>query len=107
MSVGQKKGKRKTNGTSRSRRVWTKREKEYLITVMNELFTDPKWRLDTGQFRFGFFTEVEKKIIMYFPGTDLRSNPHIDSKIKCGRNSTIYCLTCLSSVELLGITKIR
>ncbi|GFS38295.1 hypothetical protein Acr_00g0056670 [Actinidia rufa] len=41
-----------------------------------------KGKVDGRTRRSGFFQEVEKKVIMVFPGTDLRASPHIDSKIK-------------------------
>ncbi|GFS37804.1 hypothetical protein Acr_00g0054040 [Actinidia rufa] len=49
------------------------------------LATQIKWKLDCGQFKGGFYGECEKKIICAFPGTDLRANPHIESKIKMWR----------------------
>ena len=54
---------------------------------MKDLFNqDTKWKLDCGQFKGGFYGECEKKIICAFPGTDLRANPRIESKIKMRRS---------------------
>ncbi|GAB2295037.1 hypothetical protein Dimus_038331 [Dionaea muscipula] len=81
-----KRGKAKIEG-GRGRRIWTKREEEFLLSAMIELVTDPKWKLDTGAFRNGFFVEVEKKLVLAFPGTDLRSSPHIESKVKAWKKN--------------------
>ena len=39
----------------RTRRFWTQTEEKCLIHAMREVFSDPKWKLDTGTFRSGFF----------------------------------------------------
>ena len=71
---------------SSTRRFWTKREEEFLLGCMKDLFhQNTKWKLDCGQFKGGFYGECEKKIICAFPETDLRVNPHIESKIKMWR----------------------
>lgn len=67
--------------TTRGHRVWKKVEEDMLIKTMRDVFKI-KWKQDNGQFQPGFYAEVEKHIILAFPGTDLRSNPHIASKIK-------------------------
>ncbi|CAL5391364.1 unnamed protein product [Camellia sinensis] len=81
-----KKGKGKaTTSSSRGRRVWTPKECDVLTRAMRDLFNE-KWKADNGQFRCGFYSELEKPIILAFPGTDLRASPHIESKIKFWRN---------------------
>ncbi|KAL7219932.1 hypothetical protein ACSBR2_012901 [Camellia fascicularis] len=47
--------------------------------------SNPRWKLDNNQFRAVIYNECEKKILSAFPGTDLRANPYIDSKIKLWR----------------------
>ncbi|CAL5325160.1 unnamed protein product [Camellia sinensis] len=80
-----KKGKGKgTASSSSGRRVWTPKECDVLIRAMRDLFSE-KWKADNGQFRCGFYSELEKLIILAFPGTDLRASPHIESKIKFWR----------------------
>ncbi|GMQ10941.1 hypothetical protein CsSME_00053746 [Camellia sinensis var. sinensis] len=74
----QKKGKGKaTASSSRGHRVWTPKECDVLIRAMRDLFSE-KWKTDNGQFRCGFYSELEKLIILAFPGTDLRAFPHIE-----------------------------
>ncbi|GAB2284196.1 hypothetical protein Dimus_018661 [Dionaea muscipula] len=80
-SATKKKAKAKVDG-ARGRRTWQKFEEDCAIHAMRELVNDPKWKLDTGAFRSGFFVEVEKKLVKTFPGIDLRASPHIESKVK-------------------------
>ncbi|KAF5947136.1 hypothetical protein HYC85_017364 [Camellia sinensis] len=80
-----KKGKGKaTASSSRGHRVWTSKECDVLIRAMRDLFSE-KWKADNGQFRCGFYSKLEKLIILAFLGTDLRASPHIESKIKFWR----------------------
>lgn len=81
-------GKGKKNANGNTRRFWNKREEEFLLNVMKDLVNDVNYRrLDCGQFKGGFYKECEKKIILAFPGTDLRAYPHIESKIKIWRKT--------------------
>ncbi|CAL5406456.1 unnamed protein product [Camellia sinensis] len=73
-----------TASSSRGRRLWTPKECDVLIRAMWDLFNE-KWKADNGQFRCGFYSEFEKLIILAFPGTDLRTTPHIESMIKFWR----------------------
>ncbi|XP_058223063.1 uncharacterized protein LOC131332783 [Rhododendron vialii] len=76
---------KKSDGKA-ARRFWNKREEEFLLNTMKDLVIEnAMWKLDCGMFKGGFFKECEKKIILRFPGTDLRASPHIDSKIKTWR----------------------
>ncbi|CAL5340926.1 unnamed protein product [Camellia sinensis] len=80
-----KKGKGKaTASSSRGHRVWTPKECDVLIQAMRDLFSE-NWKTDNGQFRCGFYSELEKLIILAFPGTNLRASPYIESKIKFWR----------------------
>ncbi|CAL5386329.1 unnamed protein product [Camellia sinensis] len=85
-SCSRKKSKVKADaGSIGSRRIWTKREELFLISAMRDLCNNPKWKVDNGQFKSGFYGELEKRIVMAFPGSDLRACPHIESKIKIWR----------------------
>ncbi|GMP91427.1 hypothetical protein CsSME_00042134 [Camellia sinensis var. sinensis] len=80
-----RKGKGKTTSSSlRGHRVWTPKECDVLIRAMRDLFSE-KWKADNGQFRAGFYSELEKLIILAFLGTNLCVSPHIESKIKFWR----------------------
>ncbi|KAF7146395.1 hypothetical protein RHSIM_Rhsim04G0178800 [Rhododendron simsii] len=77
------KGMPKKSDGKAARRFWNKREEEFLLNTMKDLVIEnAMWKLDCGMFKGGFFKECGKKIILHFPGTDLRASPHIDSKIK-------------------------
>ncbi|PSS33936.1 Tetratricopeptide repeat protein like [Actinidia chinensis var. chinensis] len=68
-----------------------------LIKTMRDLYCD-KWKADNGQFRSGFYAELEKHIILTFLGTDLRASPHIESKTKLWRRhyNLLTDMLCLS-----------
>ncbi|KAL7210786.1 hypothetical protein ACSBR2_013790 [Camellia fascicularis] len=98
-SRSRKKSKGKADaGSIGSRRIWTKREELFLISAMRDLCNDPKWKVDNGQFKSGFYGELEKRIVMTFPGSDLHACPHIESKIKIWRKhyGLLYEMTKLS-----------
>ncbi|XP_028098688.1 uncharacterized protein LOC114298330 isoform X1 [Camellia sinensis] len=98
-SHSRKKSKGKADaGSIGSRRIWTKREELFLISAMRDLCNNPKWKVDNGQFKSGFYGELEKRIVMAFPGSDLRACPHIESKIKIWRKhyGLLYEMTKLS-----------
>ncbi|KAI8559086.1 hypothetical protein RHMOL_Rhmol04G0147500 [Rhododendron molle] len=60
---------------------WRTKEDDALMKcIVNELVRD-KWRVENG-FKCGFFNDLEKELEKFLPGTDLKANPHIDSKVK-------------------------
>ncbi|KAG6430008.1 hypothetical protein SASPL_108067 [Salvia splendens] len=63
----------------KSRRVWTQREEEILMTTMKELAASG-WKSDNG-FRAGYLTRAKEALRREFPTTDLCVHPHIKSKI--------------------------
>ncbi|KAF5933938.1 hypothetical protein HYC85_030109, partial [Camellia sinensis] len=59
-----KKSKGKANaGSIGSRRIWTKREELFLIGAMRDLCNNPKWKVDNGQFKFGW-NDTEKMVLV-------------------------------------------
>ena len=65
-----------------SRRLWNVREEEGLLVCMLEEFKDgSKWGAENG-FKSGFFGAVEILFHKMFPGTTIRVNPNIESKVK-------------------------
>ncbi|KAH7835851.1 hypothetical protein Vadar_030491 [Vaccinium darrowii] len=81
------KGKSKVNETGnekekQSRRLWSLKEEEVLLECMLDEFKDGvKWRADNG-FKPGFFGAVEILFHKMMPGTTIRANPNIESKVK-------------------------
>ncbi|OMO55436.1 hypothetical protein COLO4_35990 [Corchorus olitorius] len=47
-----------------------------------EISNDTKWRADNGTFRTGYLAELERKMHAGIPGTDVKEQPHILSRIK-------------------------
>ncbi|OMP07046.1 hypothetical protein COLO4_07669 [Corchorus olitorius] len=47
-----------------------------------EISNDTKWRADNGTFRTGYLAELERKMHARIPGTDVKGQPHISSRIK-------------------------
>ena len=43
-------------------------------------------RCDTGAFKFGTIIMIEKKLADMCPNSNLKANPHIESKLKIGKN---------------------
>ncbi|KAG6406466.1 hypothetical protein SASPL_134068 [Salvia splendens] len=76
----------------RSRRVWTQREEEILMSTMKELAA-AGWKSDNG-FRAGYLTRAKEALRREFPKTDLCVHPHIKSKISTWKRN-YYSLTLI------------
>ncbi|KAG6430622.1 hypothetical protein SASPL_108694 [Salvia splendens] len=63
----------------RSRRSWPDKEEATLIVALKDLVVTG-WKSDNG-FRSGYLTRIEDALKRDFPNTDLRAQPHIQSKI--------------------------
>jgi hypothetical protein len=64
-----------------SRRVWTKREEESLLNILDDVAARGM-RCDTGSFKFGTMTIIERALAEKCPNSGLKINPHIESKLK-------------------------
>ncbi|KAL0367557.1 UNVERIFIED_CONTAM: hypothetical protein Sradi_3645800 [Sesamum radiatum] len=62
-----------------TRRTWSQREEEFLINAFRTIITTG-WKCDNG-FRSGYLNQLETIMCKHFPNTDLRAEPHINSKI--------------------------
>ncbi|KZV21138.1 hypothetical protein F511_13204 [Dorcoceras hygrometricum] len=62
----------------KTRRTWSAREEEILITALKDVITKG-WKSENG-FKAGYLTLLESAMHSAIPGTDLRGNPHINSK---------------------------
>ncbi|XP_057495691.1 uncharacterized protein LOC130780692 [Actinidia eriantha] len=76
------KGKKiaKEGKEKQTRRLWTAKEEEALLSCMMDCVCD-KFRAENG-FKAGFFVAVEKELPKLLPGTTLKANPNIESKVK-------------------------
>lgn len=69
----------------RSRRCWSDREEAVLISALKDLVARG-WKSDNG-FRGGYATKIEEWLKSEIPKTDLRANPHIQSKISAWKKN--------------------
>lgn len=65
--------------TGNRRRVWTLKEEEVLIQALKDI-VQQGWKCDNG-FRTGYLMVLEKAMLKAFPDSDLRAEPHINSKV--------------------------
>ena len=74
-----------TGGSSQSRqgsrRVWTKEEEEALLNILDDVVARGQ-RCDTGSFKSGTMTMIERALTEMCPNSGLKINPHIESKLK-------------------------
>lgn len=63
----------------RVRRCWSDREEAVLISAMKDLVARG-WKSDNG-FRNGYASKIQSWLKAEVPTTDLKANPHIQSKI--------------------------
>ncbi|KAG6403936.1 hypothetical protein SASPL_136170 [Salvia splendens] len=68
-----------------TRRMWTPREEEIMAVTLLELVARG-WKSDNG-FRAGYLTKIEDSIRAEFPDSDIRGNPHVNSKISAWNKS--------------------
>ncbi|KAL5849365.1 hypothetical protein ACOSQ3_007429 [Xanthoceras sorbifolium] len=78
-------------GKSKQMRAWTIFEEESFLTVLKDFVANGK-RCDTGNFKAGSLAQMEKALNQICLGSNLKANPHLESKLKkCKKNySTIY-----------------
>ncbi|KAG6421423.1 hypothetical protein SASPL_117975 [Salvia splendens] len=67
------------------RRSWSDREEAVLMVAMKDLVAHG-WKSDNG-FRGGYLNKVEEWVQKEFPRTDLKANPHIQSKLTAVKKS--------------------
>ncbi|GJX04184.1 Myb/SANT-like domain-containing protein [Tanacetum coccineum] len=72
-------------GRGKNKHFWKEEEIEVLVDVLQELASDPLWKVDGG-FKNNYMVEVRKRMAQKIPNLDKEVNPHIDSKIKHLRN---------------------
>lgn len=65
--------------TANTRRVWSAREEQVLISALKDLVNNG-WKSDNG-FRTGYLIKLEEAMKKVYPHTDLQANPNIISKL--------------------------
>ncbi|KZV50983.1 hypothetical protein F511_15226 [Dorcoceras hygrometricum] len=69
----------RTKKVDKTRSTWTPREEDVLITSLKDVITKG-WKSENG-FKAGYVTLLDSAMHAALPGTDLRGNPHINSKV--------------------------
>ncbi|KAF3433902.1 hypothetical protein FNV43_RR25005 [Rhamnella rubrinervis] len=82
MDIGGRKG---------SRRIWSKEEEDALLNVLDDVVALGQ-RCDSGQFKSGTLRLIEKKLAKICPGSGLKAQPHIESKLKKWKKQ--YVIIC-------------
>ena len=63
------------------RRTWTRDEEETLLTILEDVVARGQ-HYDTGSFKSGTITMIERSLSDMCPQSGLKANPHIESKLK-------------------------
>lgn len=98
-NIREKGGETNSRQVSKNRRTWTLEEEKALIDSYYLIIADG-YKLDNGQYKTGYQLELEKYMIKFIPGTDLREKPHIESKIKTWKKlwGSIYSALATSGI---------
>ncbi|XP_073021718.1 uncharacterized protein [Primulina eburnea] len=84
----------KARKSDKTRRSWTEREEECLIQALKEATTQG-WKSGNG-FRPGYLAFLENHLKVSFPDSNLRGNPHINSKVHVWKKLYGSIVTILS-----------
>ncbi|XP_073049649.1 uncharacterized protein [Primulina eburnea] len=80
--------------SDKTRRSWSEREEEVLIQALKEAAVQG-WKSGNG-FRPGYLAFLENRMKVAFPDTNIRGNPHINSKVHVWKKLYGSVLTLLS-----------
>ena len=70
-----------SRGPTKNKRAWSYDESSTLIEVMLEVHNTGKYKADRG-FKPGYFLAVERGLQAKLPGSGIKANPHIESRMK-------------------------
>ncbi|KAL8511794.1 hypothetical protein ACS0TY_018287 [Phlomoides rotata] len=93
-------GKGRKKSVPTSRRVWTYVEEKELVNALRELVVKGL-KCDNG-FKSGYLNLLENMLAVKFPGTDLKGDPHINSKIHVWKKQ-YGCLKLMLGVSGIGL----
>lgn len=69
-------------GPGKNKRKWNEMEDEKLVEAMVDLINSgTQYKSDNG-FKPGFFSAVEKQLVVSLPNSGLKVKPHIESRIR-------------------------
>ena len=63
------------------RRTWTKDEEEALLAILEDVIARGQ-HCNTGSFKSGIMTIIERSLSVMCPQSGLKANPHIESKLR-------------------------
>ena len=66
---------------TRNRRIWSREEKDVLQTILEDVVAHGQ-HCDTSSFKSDIISMIERQLIEMSPQSNLRVNPHIESKLK-------------------------
>ncbi|XP_075475783.1 uncharacterized protein LOC142511902 [Primulina tabacum] len=84
----------KAKKVDKTRRSWSEREEEFLIQALKDASAEG-WKSDNG-FRLGYLAFLENRMKVAFPDTNIRGNPHINSKVHVWKKLYGSLVTILS-----------
>ncbi|XP_073027012.1 uncharacterized protein [Primulina eburnea] len=84
----------KAKKPDKTRRSWSEREEEFLIQALKEASVQG-WKSGNG-FRPGYLAFLENRMKVAFPDTNIRGNPHINSKVHVWKKLYGSLVTLLS-----------
>ncbi|PIN11254.1 hypothetical protein CDL12_16146 [Handroanthus impetiginosus] len=87
-------GRRRERKVDSKRRIWTVKEEEALIVALQDAVA-AGWKCENG-FRTGYLGILERHMLTTFPGTDIRADPHIHSKIHVWKKNHASLLSMMS-----------
>ncbi|KAL8536706.1 hypothetical protein ACS0TY_012044 [Phlomoides rotata] len=93
-------GRGRKKSVPTSRRVWTYGEEQELVNALRELVVKGL-KCDNG-FKSGYLNLLENMLAVKFPGTDLKGDPHINSKIHVWKKQ-YACLRTMMGVSGIGL----
>ncbi|KAL8485671.1 hypothetical protein ACS0TY_027815 [Phlomoides rotata] len=91
-------GRKRVGATTR--RVWSYAEECELMLALNDLVLRGH-KCDNG-FRSGYLTLLENALVVKFPGTDLKGEPHINSKMHVWKRQYV-CLRNMLGISGVGL----
>ncbi|KAL8506664.1 hypothetical protein ACS0TY_017527 [Phlomoides rotata] len=93
-------GRSKKRATPNSRRLWTYMEEKELVYALRDLVVKGQ-KCDNG-FRSGYLLILENVLLTKCPGTNIRGDPHINSKIHVWKKQ-YSCLKAMLGNSGIGL----
>ncbi|KAF7120068.1 hypothetical protein RHSIM_Rhsim13G0113900 [Rhododendron simsii] len=86
-------GNAEENVVDAVRRSWNQREEDALLNAMKEMVV--KGERIENSFKSGYLGKVDGMLLVALPGTSIRANPHISSKLKVWEKKNYYSIKAM------------